>query len=231
MIEQLYRVFSRYALPARMVFCDYCDTAEYEESLHAELSTMPAELVDKYTWDAMHHTGNQLDFRHFVPRIYQLLWRDELPFADPEMVIGRLAHADWQDWSAAEHDSVRGVLDGLWDDAMRRQAPPVDIDSLVCGLGLAFRGVPPHVENWTTDNRPLAAPRLVEFVLANASELPEQRLGDPWWEQGREAMEALVTWLLTPRVAAFLRASAEATQDTHPETSEAVRLLDSAAAR
>jgi hypothetical protein len=78
-----------------MGYCSYCDTAEYEQALHGDLRTLPPELVDKYIWDAIHHTGDKKDFKHFVLRIYELLAKGELPCADPEMVLGRLAVAGW----------------------------------------------------------------------------------------------------------------------------------------
>jgi hypothetical protein len=42
-IERLYRVFAKDGLPSAMSFCSYCDTAVYEESLHADLRSLPAE--------------------------------------------------------------------------------------------------------------------------------------------------------------------------------------------
>jgi hypothetical protein len=157
----------------------------------------------------MHHTGDDVDFKHYVPRIYELLAEGGLPFADPEMVIGRLAKASWWDWDVDERDSVRAVLDGLWDDVMRSEEPPVDIESLVCGLALAFRGVPPQVRTWLSDSRPLTVRRLVEFVLTNSEELPDGRLGDPWWSDDLEAMRNVVRWTSSPELLAFLNRALE----------------------
>jgi hypothetical protein len=224
-IRRLYGVFSGYGLPAQMVFCTYCDTEEYERSLHAELGSLPVELVDKYVWDAMHHTGDEVDFKHFVPRIYELLAKGELPFADPEMAIGRLAKASWRQWPADERESVEAVLDGIWDDVMRLEEPPVDIDSLVCGLGLAFGGVPPQVRAWLSDERPLAVQRLVQFVLANGDELPEARLGDPWWKDDPEAMAAVAAWVLSAGPTARLADAREARLVDVATASRAIEIL------
>lgn len=57
-IDELYLAFADCSLAEAMGYCSYCDTAEYEQALHGDLRMLPPELVDKYIWDAIHHTGD-----------------------------------------------------------------------------------------------------------------------------------------------------------------------------
>jgi len=205
-----------------MTFCTYCDSPEYEHSLHGDLRNLDPELVDKYAWDAIHHTGDANDFKHFVPRVFELLAQHRLPFADPELVIGRLDMAEWSSWDTDERAAISALLDALWDDAMRLMRPPVEIDDLVCGLSLAYRGVPPQLENWLTDTRPLAAERLVELILTNAITLRNGRLSDPWWEPVPVA--SMLKWLASDEVYWHLELWDPA---DHLQAVDAVQALDS----
>jgi len=228
-VERLYDTFAGYQLPIHIDYCTYCDTADYEQSLHGDLRSLPAELVDKYVWDAIHHTGNEEDFKHFLPRVYELLAQGALPFADAEMTLGRLGQAGWADWVEVEREVVIALLDSIWDDAMRLPDPPVDIDSLGCGLGLAFAGLPPQRVHWREDDRPLARRRLVEFVLANAEELRKRRLRSAWWSEYEEVVESVVGWVTAPETSEHLTESLKVDPDHAEATSRAIELLGAAA--
>jgi hypothetical protein len=197
-IEELYDAFGSYQLPAHVGYCTYCDDADYEHALHGDLRSLEPKLVDKYVWDAIHHTGDEQDFKHFLPRVYELLAAGGLPFADPEMAIGRLTMAGWAQWPEAERRPVLRLLDAMWDDAMKLSDPPMDIEELVCGLGLAFEAAPPQFVEWRSDPRPFAKQRLAEFVLVNADSLAHGGLGDAWWSGHQEAVDQVVAWLLAP---------------------------------
>jgi hypothetical protein len=197
-IDELYDAFAAYELSAHMGYCTCCDDADYEHALHGDLRSLEPKLVDKYVRDAIHHTGDEQDFKHFLPRVYELLTAGALPVADAEMVIGRLTMAGWAEWPAAERRPVLRLLDAMWDDAMRLAEPPIDIDELVCGLGLAFDAIPPQFAAWRSDPRPFAKQRLAEFVIANADELADRGLRDAWWAGYPQAVEQVVAWLLAP---------------------------------
>jgi hypothetical protein len=228
-VEELYEVFSAYALPAEVSYCTYCDDAAYERALHGDLRSLAAEIVDKYIWDALHHTGDEEVFKYFLPRVYELLAAGGLPFADPEMVLGRLTMAGWSAWPESERGAVLRLLDAMWDDAMRLSEPPVDIESLLCGLASAFQGAPPQLREWCQDSRPMARQRLAEFVLANANALSSGGLGDPWWIYP-EAVAEVVAWLTSPETMACLES--EWAAGVHiAEAAEVLRLAAASARR
>jgi hypothetical protein len=193
-VDALYDAFASYQLAPEIGYCAYCDDADYERALHGDLRSLPSNVVDKYIWDAIHHTGDEHDFKHFLPRVYELVASGELPTADPEMAIGRLAQAGWSEWPEPERQPVLRLLDAIWEDTMTLPQPPIGIEELVCGLDLAFDGVPPQLTRWRHDPRPTAKRRLAEFVIANADELPNRSLSDSWWSGAGE--KEVVTWLL-----------------------------------
>lgn len=71
-IAALYEAFAGCTIPEVLEYCTYCDHADHERALHAPLGELPADLMDKYLADAIHHTGTADDFAYFVPRLVEL---------------------------------------------------------------------------------------------------------------------------------------------------------------
>lgn len=120
-IAALYAAFARCTIPQQLSYCTYCDTEEYERSLHAPLDALPCELVDKYLADAIHHTGDAQDFRYFLPRIIELECERDLSWW--WVLPDRLKQASFATWSdvqrsaalrAIEHAATVRVRDDRW---------------------------------------------------------------------------------------------------------------------
>lgn len=123
-IAALYAAFAGCVIPAALSYCTYCDTKEYERSLHAPLEALPRELVDKYLADAIHHTGTARDFRYFLPRIIELECESELSWW--WILPDRLKMAEFATWPdsqraavlfAIEHAAVTRVRSEAWIEA------------------------------------------------------------------------------------------------------------------
>lgn len=201
-VEALYDVFVQ-PLPAVMDYCRHCDDAAYEAALHGPLRDLDPELVDRYVWDAMHHTGDEDDFRHFVPRVLELLAADALPFVDHSLLLGRLTEAGWSGWAPAEQDAVLRMVVALWDRVLDAHPSGHDIDDLLCGLGLAFGDLQPLLAAWGVDERLSARRHLRDVLLATADWLVR---GEPFvgfWSHNRGGIAAerqLRAWFQNPMV-------------------------------
>ena len=102
-VERLYVTFERYPHPDPLVGCPCCWDRHDSERLQAKplrkLTT--ADLVG-YLWSAMTTVGDENDFRHFLPRILDLLPGELATEIDPELVLGKLRYGDWAVWSNQE---------------------------------------------------------------------------------------------------------------------------------
>jgi hypothetical protein len=82
-IEKAYRVFVRYDLRGGVTVCrcDVCVSTETERQLNTvPLRQMPSRLLAEYTHSAHGidaKTAN--DFRHYLPRYFELIALDEPP--------------------------------------------------------------------------------------------------------------------------------------------------------
>lgn len=141
-IVELYRAFQACPLPPVLEYCTYCDDEEYEQALHAPVESLPVDLVDKYLADAIHHTGTQDDFPHFVPRIVELEHDVGLDwfwvFAD------RVESCHFERWPVERRDALLRALERI---PRHRQ---VDADWLVPVARLEGIDLDALLRGWAT---------------------------------------------------------------------------------
>ena len=145
-IEALYFAFRAYPLRDRIDSCPCCRGPASTRPLHqTPLRQLSAEVLSTYAFRALTTVGNVDDFRHFLPRIFELLYSGELAAeVDPEIVLGKLAYADWTSWPAAEQDAVRAALHLLWQ---RFRLSP-EAKNWLCAIARAEPDIRPYLNAW-----------------------------------------------------------------------------------
>ena len=60
--------------------------------------------------------GTEEDFKHFLPRLLELVTAEEsiTDVVDSEVLLGKLAYADWTHWPSEEQKAVNDYLNALW---------------------------------------------------------------------------------------------------------------------
>lgn len=118
-IEELYAVFRRYRLVGPMDadprFPGVCD----ERPLGAApLDQLPPEAFKTYQMKAMTTWGTLRDFKHFLPRMLEIIGTSARsdPFGelDPFFIFGKLDYASWTSWLADERSAVDSYFNALW---------------------------------------------------------------------------------------------------------------------
>ena len=107
-INNLYSVFNKYPLKGHIEGCPCCDLEETEKGLHtSELRNLNWEELGLFTFKSMTTFGDIEDFKHFLPRIFELYIQDiyEAPY-DIGVLFSKLEYANWQEWAKSERDSV-----------------------------------------------------------------------------------------------------------------------------
>ena len=118
-ISGLYATFVSYPLKRVIAGCPHCVSGADSDALHVRaLDALTADDVRYYATKAMTTFGDAEDFKHFLPRLLELLAREleaggageDLGFS--EEILGRkLALAGYADWPAVEREAVDRFLD------------------------------------------------------------------------------------------------------------------------
>ena len=115
-IEGLYDAFGRYPLRQIIEGCPHCVGDEDQADLHV---TPLRELTDRdlgrFAFKTMTTWGDTDDFRHFLPRLLELVRCGGRDAIDLDLVLGKLSIARWQRWPGNEQAAIRNFLMALWD--------------------------------------------------------------------------------------------------------------------
>jgi len=214
-VENAYRVFARYDLRGgvNVCRCNVCVAPEVERELNTvPLRDMSSSLLAEYTCSAHDWDGKtENDFRHYLPRYFELIAAGEPPTnLDEETCLERLHHARYREsWGPLE----AGAVDGFFQAMLRaRIAAPLQIDAfgwagyeadgverLLCMAAHAGTDLDPLLSIWDADLSRNSVLHLAN--VAAAADWKKRRLRDTWWlgmrrPHAEAGMQHVIGWLL-----------------------------------
>jgi hypothetical protein len=198
-VEALYTIFESYSLHANTRACPCCHTPADEGVLHAKpLRELSAKDLQMYTRDAILVWGSEADFKHFLPRIFELMTtvRDPmLDFTEPPWVFAKLRLGHWENWAITEQEAVRHYFATAWHSFLRSDPDNngfTDSDDWICGIGQAEDDLRPYFALWEAEKSIEAVRHLCSLILDHAFVQVDARAQNFWadrktqWAQVRQ---------------------------------------------
>lgn len=201
-IEGLYRTFSRYNLTPHVPGCDHCTSDADHAAIHsAPLRQLTADNLSRYAFKATTTWGSPDDFRHFLPRIFELLAAGNLArLLDPEVAFGKLAYGNWRGWPSEEQAAVERFLGAFWQAMLTRYPNAFPVDEVLCCVGQAEDDLTPYLDYWNITGARQAACHFAAFVESNVATGSHRRkpwsLRNPFWSGRATPASQVVAWLL-----------------------------------
>ena len=113
-IENLYTTFSIYPFNSTMEGCPCCVSNSDKEKIHLkQLRQLNKDDLSRYAFKAMTTWGGTEDFKHYLPRIFELLATTDF-LVDTFVVLGKLNYGKWQNWSDKEKCAINQFLLAWW---------------------------------------------------------------------------------------------------------------------
>lgn len=204
---------------------------EEERRLHlSSLRGLGASDLSRYARKAMTTWGGVDDFRHFLPRLFELAAHDALGFdieIDIEILFGKLRCANWEAWPDKEQAAVRKYLHALWSATLRGEIEPHQVEDLLCCLACATDEIEPILEAWVEPPDSYRLQLLASWLLSG------EALGNVFWHP--EARSRARAWLLdahiSERLEACFFAGDDAMQDATSRALDGIGLLRQAPLR
>lgn len=231
-IERLYREFERYPLRPSTEPCLHCHEPHEEQPLHEHLlRDLTADQLSGFASEALMVWGNEVDFKHFLPRILEITVTEEaFDWPDIESLFGRLAYGRWSDWPAPEREAIEQFLHSFWRAGLAEYPSRHDIGSMLTAIADTGVDLQPFLETWLTEPGEAPLRHLAEFAQHHASLLlTRDRLSNAFWgvEQRGQA-DTLKSWIMTgkPRERLVDAFFASSTSEVEEDLSVAVRVLE-----
>lgn len=115
-VEELFAVFAPYPLPEPVQWCRCCISFEEEQRIvGTPLRELSPEAIGPFAENALGTCGGVRDFKHFLPRIFELLTDWPAIACEPEFLMERIVEAGrWRQFPAAERDAIERWLEASW---------------------------------------------------------------------------------------------------------------------
>jgi hypothetical protein len=200
-IEGLYRIFSRYPLPAHMDGCPHCVSDRDHALLYSkDLRDLGPGELERYAFKAMSTWGGNDDFRHFLPRIFELIAADGGCWTVPEAVFGKLPYGEWESWPSDERQAITSFFEALWSNVLDHFPHAFSAEECLVCIGRAACDMTPYLGRWRIADSLTHAKHFAEFVQHNP-EWSQRRgwsLNGTYWSDRPALAKQVVDWLCDP---------------------------------
>lgn len=161
-IEKLYSVFSVYPYNSTIEGCPYCISNTDQEKIHSkQLTELAEEDLARYTAKAMTTWGSTADFKHYLPRILELLATTDF-IVDTFVVLGKLSYGRWRTWPVSEQAVIEKFLYSWWENLVRTKSG-IDKETFIEIYKLT-KNVDQLLESWTLSFHDHSFSNYVDFI-------------------------------------------------------------------
>lgn len=214
-IAELYRVFRPYRVEFPLEACACCVDESHQRVISAKpLEALTSRDLDWYAFKAITTFGTVNDFKHFLPRLLELIaYERDFPINE-EIVFGKLPYASWRDWPMTEQRAIEAYLPALWRQTIETMDEGMSMQVCLACIGRVVESVSEYLAHWSEAMQQSAVARL-RFAEFFCTEISLDDLSPTFWEESPEQGKELETWLrdeIPPKL--FRRALVEWTQ-TH----------------
>lgn len=236
-IEMLYQVFRRYELRGNTNPCPCCHSSQDEQSVrHKPLNKLSSSDLQQYAMDAIYTWGTRDDFKHFLPRLFELLVVDGDTFVDPAAVFGKLNYESydstrWRTWPDDEQNAVSNYFQCTWEAVLNSDPSDLPFDGAygwIEAIAQAEHDLSKYLALWLAAESP-SAYRNLALMISNEGIPNATRPAGGYWDGHCEQWEQLNDWARRPEVKQKLTTGFECWSDSAfaGELMDAVVLLPS----
>ena len=207
-IENLYRVFRRYELRNDTDACSCHHTPEDERRIHrAPLNQLSCHDLRDYAMDAIYTWGTGNDFKHFIPRLFELLTQASThDFVDAASVFGKLPYeswcsSSWRTWPENEQSAISNYFQAVWDAVLDSDLEDLPYDGAhgwIQAIAQAEHDLAKYLNCWLYAASVNAHRNLA--LMVTQQRLPRTKYSGGYWSEHREQWTQLNDWLRRPEV-------------------------------
>lgn len=190
-IEELYKTFAKYPFKSTIEGCPCCVSDTDKSTLHSkQLRELEDEDISRYAFKAMTTWGDVNDFKHYLPRIFELLSTRKL-IVDTFVVLGKLDYGNWTEWESQETLTISKFLKSWWKYDINTN---VYFDSeILIEINKIIKDLPSMLANWNVGIETQGFKNYVELIENHYYELKGKNI--TFKELTEQEVETLNKWI------------------------------------
>jgi hypothetical protein len=205
--ETLYRVFRRYELRSNTDACSCHHSERAEQRLHSKpLNKLSCSDLQRYARDVIYTWGTGDDFKHFLPRIFELVTNLADPALDLDTaasIFGRLNYESWcstrwRTWRKEEQSVLSDYFEVVWETVLLSDLEDLPFDAAhewIAAIAQAEHDLSKYLDRWLQADSPNAHRSLAAMIVQQGLPNAKSPSGG-YWAGHREqwnAVERLAT--------------------------------------
>jgi len=190
-IEELYKTFSKYPFKSEIEGCPCCVSNSDKATLHSKkLRELEDEDLSYYAFKAMTTFGDLEDFKHYLPRIFELTAKRKL-VVDTFVILGKLEYGNWNTWNKDEKDTINNFLKAWWKYDINNSNY---FDSeLLIELNKLRNDLPSMLNEWNLEYDTQGFQNYVELIEDNYHDIKNKNR--IFKEFNKKEVEIFISWI------------------------------------
>jgi len=150
-IEALYSIFKRYRLYS--AFHDRCSPLGERQDLAKRLAGTPlratsATDVAVYSFKALTTMGDGKDYKHFLPRMFELVSTSPEWYCHMTLLPKKLNELGWLEWPRVEIEAIKEFIDAQWDYILNVYPWHSSATAFLLEVSVEFGVLQKHLAKW-----------------------------------------------------------------------------------
>ncbi len=199
-IEQLYSIFAVYPLRQYIEASPNRIGARDQEHIRSKpLRCLSGDDLRLYSGKALTTWGIADDYKHFLPRLLELVTTDDN--FNHESITTKLQRADWRTWPLPEKNAIESFLKALWQfvlSSFPAQPIPLPAEYWLTFIARIVTDLTPHLQLWRHNESVSSLRHLAQFVQNNTKPLLEAHRLDHYWHGLERSMNQAIAWMSEP---------------------------------
>jgi hypothetical protein len=211
-VNQAYLAFSEVPRPTKLVASPLRNADKILKNLTAApLRELTGEQLGPYSGWAITTVGTDIDYRHFLPRIFELAIEEPVWLGTiPPVTASRLNMAGWRNWPDAQKVSVLHFFrSAFWASLEQHPEEGQPANPWLCALMLLGESASLTFEKWLSSVSINAKLQMASFILEERTHLRRRRdIHTAFWEDvGVAIRRDLAEHLMSKATVEFLQSA------------------------
>tara|TARA_Y100001934_G_C12149339_1_gene676500 strand:- start:179 stop:922 length:744 start_codon:yes stop_codon:yes gene_type:complete len=200
-IEDLYKIFAKYGATDMTGSPLYEDLPKWNREILAKpLRELDEDDLSRFTGKAITTWGSATDYKHFLPRIFELTAEFRTPY-EIWIAFDKLNLAEWQNWTEEEQNVVQAFMLALWESILNDNSDKAawvfkDYFSAIAHFYPNFTEL---LDIWIKSDSKAGIKYLSEFIVDEQTTLFDRKKISGFNDQ-KENVEEFINWILSDKI-------------------------------
>ena len=201
-IKELYETFEKYHSNSNMNGSpNYDDLNKWNDELFSKsLTELTEDDLSRFTGKAITTWGNANDYKHFLPRIFELTAELKTPY-EIWIAFDKLTLAEWTNWTEKEQKVIHEFMIALWESIVNdiSEKAEWEFKDYFSAIAHFYPNFSDLLNIWGESESKASIKHLSEFIVGEQTTLFDRKKISGFHDK-KENAEEFITWILSDKM-------------------------------